>query len=1162
MTFFTAELPLEFATELNKYFVMPEAECLKALIELADQGPDEQTKIQETARQLVETVRQNNTRPPLINTFLQEYGLSTEEGVTLMRLSEALIRTPDKWTAFKLIRDKLEPGDWAKHSFKSHSKMVDFATFGLELSKGWIKSSGGIRAENLAARMGDNVLHTAVFRVMAMMGDHYVLGKNIEHALKTARRDKDDLDSFSFDMLGEAAKTRIDADRYFASYMIAIQAIADVADKFGEHKPGLSVKLSALHPRYEYAQRHKCLPFLVDRFVTLAQIAKPKNLRISIDAEEADRLELSLLFLKNLLEHDQLQDWDELGFVVQAYHRRTVPVIRQLIRYLRENNRKINVRLVKGAYWDSEIKHAQEAGMESYPVYTRKENTDVSYIACARLLLEADDVIYPCFATHNAQTAAEIIHMAGDKPYEFQRLHGMGKLLHEALKAKSGRVSRIYAPVGKHSDLLPYLVRRLLENGANSSFVNQLTSEDISADEIIADPVSKAALNKTADHPSIIEPRVQFEERLAAPGFELTQAVNEIEIRNVIGQYTRASCASIIDGQTAGTGKTVIPFPADTTLSAGHFSAIGVDDTQRAIQSAKNATSLTPKQRRDAIRKLGDLLCRDYNKFLSLCVMEAGKTWNDAIAEVREAIDFCYYYADQVSERPRLGVVACISPWNFPLAIFLGQIAGALAAGNSVVAKPAPQTPLIAYEAAKLIHEAGIPADAFHLLIGDGAEIGSFMTAHRDVDGICFTGSTHTAKLIYGSLINSGRASVPLIAETGGINVMIIDSTALLEQGVTDVIASAFQSAGQRCSACRIVCVQDDIADSFIKMLSGAMKELVLGDPRDPATDIGPVIDAGAQAHLQSYIEGASKTFKKVGETPIPADLPNGYFVQPVAFEVEKIADIKQEIFGPVLHIVRFDGDDLTGLINDINATGFGLTMGLHTRIDDRIDEIAAMAKVGNLYVNRNQIGAVVGVQPFGGEGLSGTGPKAGGPAYVNRLSRHRMEKSAGNPSSVSALLSAMSEIGLEPNAAIVDNVTEFMARHEEVSVLPGPTGETNTLKVLPRGRLYCPPGEDLADRIFVTLATGNICVLNAGTEIDGIEILPNLELSPELYQFVQGVVVPAGKVQTTAELIHWKGGPILPIFTPGDDPERFFLERTLTINTSAAGGNATLLAL
>ena len=972
---------------LTELYTTDETRLLKHLIKTAGLDNSDHDKIQSIAKQYIKTLRADVNNIALIDKFLLEYDLSSREGLTLMRLAEALIRTPDFETSRLLIRDKLNDGDWSAHASQSDTIWVNQATSGLRFTKSWIKATGGIEATNLAARLGDRAMQLGVAQAMKIIGRHFVLGRNITEAVNNSRADIKQGFTHSYDMLGEAAYTQEDAEKYYQAYVRAINHLAEVTPQgqATEKNPGISIKLSALHPRYEYTKKELCVPDLANKTIELAKIAKSSNLGLTIDAEEAERLEVSLLIFERLLNAPELSNWDGLGIVVQSYQRRASQLISNLINASRAAERKIAIRLVKGAYWDMEIKRAQELGLASYPVFTRKENTDISYIACARLLLDAPDIVYPQFATHNALTAASIIYMTnGTQNFEFQRLHGMGTALHQNIMAQTGTSCRVYAPVGNHKDLLPYLVRRLLENGANSSFVNKQYDEDIPVAKIVEDPFKLAQQNRVAVHPKIPAPRDLFiGERLSALGLDITQSSVATHIETLPYEFKSYHVADHIKDKERKLLQVDVFNPANNQQSIGSYLQSSESDIDLAIKAclkSKWSHSFSPRQRASCLERLADLLEFNMDSLLQLCTLEAGKSYLDGVAEVREAVDFCRYYAQQcklerIAHRAPLGIIACISPWNFPLAIFLGQITASLSVGNTVIAKPAEQTPLMAHKAVELLYSAGVPKDAVHLIMGDGAKLGSYLTAHNDISGVCFTGSTQTAKKIAQSLASTGRSTLPFIAETGGLNALIVDSTALIEQAVQDVIDSGFQSAGQRCSACRLVCVQDDIADDFIKMLSGAMKELTVGDPALLETDIGPVIDGLAQKNISEYISEMTTRFKTIGIANPFEQASNGYFIPPIAFEINTVSDLTKEIFGPVLHVVRFKNTELPKVLNQINALGFGLTMGLHSRVDSRFNWMEKNAKVGNLYINRNQIGAVVGVQPFGGEGLSGTGP-------------------------------------------------------------------------------------------------------------------------------------------------------------------------------------------
>ena len=1208
-----------FDQVLSDLYLIEEGEILSTLQTQIGLSAQQRKSAENRAVGIVEILRHSDQKIPLIDRFLLEYGLSTTEGVVLMRLAEALLRTPDKATRNQLMRDRLIAGDWRDHAGKASSALVNMSTTGLRIAKKWIEKSGGVEGRSLVARLGDKVLGLAVNQAMVIMGEHFVLGKTIDAAIKTSRKLHKSKSGkigfyFSYDMLGEAAITQEDADRYFAAYLRAVNALVASGETFGD----LSVKLSAIHPRYELAQHASCVPALTARVKELALVCKQGGFGLAIDAEEAERLEVSLMVVKNLLADPELIGWNGLSIVVQAYQRRASATLKWLVHEAKKQSRKIAIRLVKGAYWDSEIKRAQEMGLSDYPVFTRKENTDVSYIACAKYLFDNLDVVFPQFATHNAHTAAVVLELAPDNAaYEFQCLHGMGEALHRCLVEKHGASSRIYAPVGQHADLLPYLVRRLLENGANSSFVNQLVDPDVEISDIVRDPQDRIGENIQAQNPALPMPRDYLnQERLAAKGLDLTQIHMLADVQTWFD-----APPFYIAGKGVKKHAHEIYNPANQQECVGHVFQNTSAQISKAVTKAHASNwSQTPHNKRASI--LRDAAIRLENQtpiLLPLLVREAGKSLNDAVAEIAEAVDFCRYYADRCEddafkERKPLGVMACISPWNFPLAIFIGQVAAALAAGNSVIAKPAEQTPLIASICVDILREAGVPADALHLVCG-GGEIGAGLVAEEKVSGVCFTGSTATAKKIAKTLVDTGRATAPLIAETGGINAMIIDSTALLEQAVNDVVASAFQSAGQRCSACRIVCVQDDIADAFTEMLSGAMALLNIGDPSDPATDVGPVIDTGAAQTLREYI-GGMETAKTIYKTNLPHNLQSDLFVTPIAFEVKKIADVTHEIFGPVLHVVRFKASEFGAVVSDINALGYGLTMGLHTRIDSRVENVIAKACVGNLYINRNQIGAVVGVQPFGGEGLSGTGPKAGGPHYLYQMTLLETQ----NPEPVSNLKAEHIKLSLEEKnimlktlarsrhafntwqnydrATVLNTAAQYLGTtrlsmaslckdaaklstkiFDVENILPGPTGEKNTLRYAPRGVLIANGGVDMHRAMFTALSAGNSVLVETGIDNIGdimklVEALdqagaPKNTIMPisknEAWTFIDsdidGVISDRENLHILNARVKCREGKILPVLSAQDMPERFALERTVTIDTTAAGGNASLLA-
>ena len=1214
-------------------YLADEDQCLTLLREKAGLSLSDRETITNNAIALIRKCRKKSGNGELFDAFLQEYGLSTDEGITLMRLAEALIRTPDESTAHLLLRDKLADRDWKSHAGESSSPLVNLSTIGMSFSAAWIKKTGGSTAEGLLAKLGDKGLHKGVTAAMGIMSGHFVLGRDIEHALQKSKPYESKGFAFSYDMLGEAAHTLKDAETYRVNYQHAIDVISKSASKFDDLNaaPSISVKLSALHPRYEYSHRETCVPALIKSIKDMALKAKAANIGLTIDAEECDRLEVSLLIAEALIADDELTGWSGLTIVVQAYQRRSIVTLERLLNCAKASDRKIGIRLVKGAYWDMEIKRAQEMGLSSYPVFTRKENTDVSYLACAQFLLGHTDVIYPQFATHNAATASAILHMAGNKRgFEFQRLHGMGDILHSELMEQTGIQSRVYAPVGAYSDLLPYLVRRLLENGANSSFVNQFLDEDVAPELMAKDPITKSLENETTAHPAITAPRDMFSgRRLAAMGIDTSQAYTERRLEDASRKTSFVKAKSILNGAETEGQKLEVRNPANLQDIVGEVYSITPDNLDAALQAAKLSKwkrEFSPQARSNCLFKAADMLEADMDALMSLCVREAGKSWIDAVAELREAVDFCRYYGTQAlkpeyENRDSLGTIACISPWNFPLAIFLGQVTASLAAGNAVICKPAEQTPLIAYEAVKILHAAGVPKDALHLAIGSGAEIGAALVASKEINGVCFTGSTATAKRIATTLADTNRPLTPLIAETGGLNAMIVDSTALLEQAVSDVVASAFQSAGQRCSACRLVCIQEEIADDFIDMLAGSIEVLNLGDPAQLSTDVGPVIDLAAHKMLTDYAQQARETWKLIGEyTPKNTGL-DGYYFNPIAFEIPSINELQEEKFGPILHVVRFKAENIESLIMEINDLGYGLTMGLHTRIDSRVERVSAVAEVGNLYINRNQIGAVVGVQPFGGEGLSGTGPKAGGPLYMKRLSQSpnpieklkfdhsakRSHQKKGNDIGIEdviervsaaqrkwksldyrAILSSMTEklesIISETKPFVSADILAANNLMKEIE-LPGPTGESNTLSFHARGVLviYSAGNLDLlTHQIIKSIATGNGAIVCGAADLD-VELSGLLQLFYDanvpkgLVGFVpkslednilragleiDGVVIDGPERIEIAKQVCLREGAILPILSAHDDIERFIIERTKTIDTTAAGGNASLLAM
>lgn len=994
---------------LSPYLAMSEKDCMERVIAALPWDASRSARITDKTVSMIGAMRAVKRKAGSIENFFQSYSLSTQEGIALMTLAEALLRIPDADTANALIRDKIARTKWTKNGGGPDDWLLKLAGMGLEASRATLEGPLG--------RLGGPVIRKAMGEGMKILGGQFVLGQTIEEALKNAaklEREKGYL--FSYDMLGEGARTMEDAALYYRAYEAAIEAIGQSRGAKTDFRPGISVKLSALYPRYSFAQEDRCVPFLTSTLAALARQAAAYNICLTVDAEEVDRLETSLKIIRNVVEDITLTGWDGFGIVVQAYAKRTLPLIENLIQLARETGRHFQIRLVKGAYWDSEVKRTQIKGLAHYPVFTRKGHTDISYLACAQKLLLARDVVYPMFGTHNAYTVQAIVDMAGDNRsgFEFQRLFGMGDALYDLVLEQEKLPVRIYAPVGVHRDLLPYLVRRLLENGANSSFVNKVFDPDIPVEDLATDPVEAALERGLYGHPAIPLPIDLFEGRANSKGLDLDDAPTlQQTLSGIEAAFERREvfCASLIDGRTERTGSSYeVRNPADLDELVGTAYAATEDVVVRAFAAGKKAFpawDATPAAERAAVlNRIADLYEDNAEMLMALCVHEAGKTLSDAVGEVREAVDFCRYYAaygakdfdknggnlrSYTGESNNImlqgrGVFVCISPWNFPLAIFTGQVVAALMAGNAVLAKPAEQTPFTAQAAVALMHKAGVPKAALSLVIGDG-RIGEMLVQHKDVAGVAFTGSTGAAWSINRTLAAKNGPIVPLIAETGGQNAMIADSSALTEQVVDDVILSAFGSAGQRCSACRVLFVQEDVADKTINMLRGAMEELRLGNPQFVETDIGPLIDEEALNTLQRHKTALEGFGKFVAEAPLSDEQKRkGHYFAPIAYEIGALSDLKQEVFGPALHIVRYRAGDLPAVIREINESGYGLTFGYHTRLDSAAARAIQDVAAGNIYINRSIIGAVVGVQPFGGSGLSGTGPKAGGPYYLHRF--------------------------------------------------------------------------------------------------------------------------------------------------------------------------------
>jgi RHH-type proline utilization regulon transcriptional repressor/proline dehydrogenase/delta 1-pyrroline-5-carboxylate dehydrogenase len=991
----------------------------------ADLPADARDRIAATARELVVAVRRERLGKGGLDAFLQEYALSSREGVALMCLAEALLRIPDAETVDRLIRDKIAAADWQSHLGHSGSLFVNASTWTLMLTGRLLRQDGeadlGAILRRFVARSSEPVWRQAVTAAMRILADQFIIGRTIEEALERAAAAEGHGYRHSFDMLGEAAKTAADAERYRAAYSHAIAAIGKAAgpDRGIERAPGISVKLSALFPRYEMAQRQRVSAELLPVLQGLAAEAREAAIGFTIDAEEADRLELSLDLVEALALAPGLAGWDGLGLAVQAYQKRAPAVIDWLADLAGRAHRRLMVRLVKGAYWDSEIKRAQERGLDSYPVFTRKVATDVCYLACARRLLAAGAAFYPQFATHNAHTLAAIIELAGERTdWEFQRLHGMGEALYGEIVGpdKLDLPCRVYAPVGSHEDLLAYLVRRLLENGANTSFVNRIVDEREPIDEIVADPVARLARLPEKPHPRIALPRDLFRpQRQNSQGLDLADPRALADLQGALAAASRRPwrAAPILGGsELAGEGTPVFD-PSDRRRRLGTLIDASPEVVEQALARAARAApgwDLTPAESRaERLERAAELYERERAELLALIVREGGRTIPAALSEVREACDFLRYYAARAradfaraeplpgptGERNEIrfhgrGVFLCISPWNFPLSIFTGQIAAALAAGNAVIAKPAEQTPLVAAAAVRLLLRAGIPGDALHLLPGPGETVGAALVADQRIAGIAFTGSTETARAINLSLAQRGGPIVPFVAETGGQNAMIVDSSALPEQVIADVLASAFDSAGQRCSSLRLLYLQHDIVERVLPMLAGAMAELAIGDPALLSTDIGPLIDDDARQTLERHAERMGREGRLLYQCALPAAAEHGTYFAPRAFEIDSARRLEREVFGPILHVIRWPAGQLDTVLDEIAATGYALTLGIHSRIDETVGHVLARLGIGNSYVNRNMIGAVVGVQPFGGERLSGTGPKAGGPRYLHRFATER----------------------------------------------------------------------------------------------------------------------------------------------------------------------------
>ena len=1195
---FPTQTPLRQA--ITDAYRRDEIEAVQDMLQRAQMTDEERNAASELARRLVTQVRSSRTKASGVDALMHEFSLSSEEGVALMCLAEALLRIPDNATRDRLIADKISEGNWKSHLNNSPSLFVNAAAWGLlitgKLTTNTSEKNMGSALSRIISKGGAPLIRQGVNYAMRLLGKQFVTGQTIEEALQNGKEREKMGYRFSFDMLGEAAYTEEDANRYYNDYVQAIHAIGKDAAGQGVYEGnGISVKLSAIHPRYSRAQHERVMSELLPRLKELFLLGKKYDIGINIDAEEANRLELSLDLMEALVSDPDLAGYKGIGFVVQAYQKRCPFVIDYLIDLARRNNQKLMIRLVKGAYWDSEVKWAQVDGMDGYPTYTRKVHTDISYLACARKLLDAQDAVFPQFATHNAYTLGAIYQMGKGKDFEHQCLHGMGETLYDQVVGPQnlGRRVRVYAPVGTHETLLAYLVRRLLENGANSSFVNQIVDENISIDRLIKSPFDTIAEQGIHLHPALPLPRDLYGKgRLNSQGVDFS---NENVLQNLQEKLNQASsedfhAASIVNGEARNVGEAQpVRNPADHNDVVGTVSFADAALAQEAIGAAVAAlpewSAKPASERADCLRRFADLLEQHTPALMMLAVREAGKTLNNAVAEVREAVDFCRYYANEAEntlpkDAKAVGAIVAISPWNFPLAIFTGEVVSALAAGNTVIAKPAEQTSLIATYAVSLMHQAGIPTSALQLVLGAG-DVGSALTGDARIGGVIFTGSTEVARLINKAL--SKRDDNPvLIAETGGQNAMIVDSTALPEQVCLDVLNSAFDSAGQRCSALRILCVQEDVADKMVNIIKGAMDELVVGKPTQLTTDIGPVIDAEAQQNLLTHInrmKGVAKAYHEI-KTAADVDSNNSTFVRPILFELNNLNELQREVFGPVLHVVRYRASELDQLIDQINAKGYALTSGVHSRIEGTVDHIRDRIEAGNIYVNRNIVGAVVGVQPFGGHGLSGTGPKAGGPFYLQRLVR--------TPEWVAPTLSRIGQADEDAlkrletlvhklpfdaeekkTAAAVLGHARVRTLRKAETVLVGPTGERNSLSWRSPKHVWVHGGTllqafsaltELAAAGIQTVVEPNSPLVAYSADLDG---LLQVNSKPENADISHVATIEPLSSERKQELAGHDGAliRILPS-EQGLDILQVFEEISCSINTTAAGGNASLMAV
>ena len=1194
----------ELKTKISNNYRTEEKKCVENLLNSLNISDEVLAKSANLARDLVTKVRNSRVKGRGVDALMQEFKLSNTEGIALMCLAESLLRIPDSQTRDKLIRDKIAKGDWKSH-VNTENSFVNAASWGLLITGKLASSSDNNNLSNILLRViakgGEPLIRASVAAGVRLMGSQFVMGETIDEALKASVKKEDMGYQFSYDMLGEAAVNEADAKRYMKSYKNSIIQVGIANNKRGVHKgPGISVKLSAIHPRYQRSQHTRVIEELYPRLRELYLLAKEYQIALFIDAEETERLEISLELLEMLVKDEDLLGFEGIGFVIQAYQKRAPYVIDYVADMAKEFGAKIMVRLVKGAYWDSEIKKAQIDGLDDYPVFTRKFYTDLSYLVCASKLFSYQDTIYPLFATHNAHTLATVYYMGEGKSYEFQCLYGMGETLYDNVVGNNdiNVTCRVYAPVGTHETLLAYLVRRLLENGANSSFVHQIVDKEISIDTLIQSPIIQSKLANGESNPHFKKPAFIYPNgRINSKGIDLSDEITLYNLQNELNRFVSndylayplvATLSDLNSRNEVG-----VYSPSNLKDKVGAVIKAEVEDIELAVNNAVAAfpkwSSTSPVMRGELLLKMADKLEDNYFELLNLLVREAGKTLPNAISEVREAVDFCRYYGNQVicefdnKIHHPIGTFVCISPWNFPLAIFLGEVSSCLASGNCVIAKPSYQTSLIAFFAIRLFHEIGVPTDVLQFMPGSGSTVGNELTKNNNIKGVIFTGSTDVAKTINQNLSKKNYDSV-LIAETGGQNAMIVDSSALPEQVVSDVITSGFDSAGQRCSALRVLYLQSDIADKVIEMLKGAMNELKVGNPTNLASDVGPVIDKNAQATLLKHIDKMKYTARMFYQAPIGSECEDGIYVAPTLLEIGSISELKHEVFGPVIHVIRFSGDELDKVINEINSSGYGLTQGLHSRIEATASKVYENIKAGNIYINRNTVGAVVGVQPFGGEGLSGTGPKAGGPFYIYRLvntNSHPLDNFVTRDykfTKLDTFVATIEKCGFNKDEQqVLYDYSEKMRNDSMLTrqiELPGPTGERNFMFFVGRGMVACFANDSLsyALQIICAYATGNDVILpkESHTDVFKGRLLQNSSISElkNYHGFINAALISKNyEAINELSLALAKRDGCLTIKINEKDHANYNLdllitERTVSINTTATGGNVQLMSI